>query len=203
MAAVEHRDGSGPSTSVRNADGTVQIMDWLDHKDLQWPDNVEKPTDGMPLRKEQLKVRLAEVEEVMKALNGISTGDRTVWDQSLVKSVSRKSFDYSAWRRVNTAAPLIAGHSFGGATLFSALQDPRFSFTKGVALDPWLERAFLRAFHSHYCLYSFLSTGAWERKDRRIRARDRQRKLYGLVITLCDSASLTQTDRRFRLDNNR
>lgn len=36
VAAIEHRDGTGPSSRITNADGEQKILDWLDWKDLQY-----------------------------------------------------------------------------------------------------------------------------------------------------------------------
>lgn len=36
MAAIEHRDGTGPSSRITNASGQQKILDWLDWKDLQY-----------------------------------------------------------------------------------------------------------------------------------------------------------------------
>ena len=36
MAAIEHRDGTGPSSRITNAEGQQKILDWLDWKDLQY-----------------------------------------------------------------------------------------------------------------------------------------------------------------------
>ena len=36
VAAIEHRDGTGPSSRITNAEGQQKILDWLDWKDLQY-----------------------------------------------------------------------------------------------------------------------------------------------------------------------
>lgn len=35
VAAIEHRDGTGPSSTIKTADGTVEKLDFLDFKDLE------------------------------------------------------------------------------------------------------------------------------------------------------------------------
>lgn len=35
VAAIEHRDGTGPSSKIVNSEGEKKVLDWLDWKDLQ------------------------------------------------------------------------------------------------------------------------------------------------------------------------
>ena len=36
MAAIEHRDGTGPSSRITDAEGQQKVLDWLDWKDIQY-----------------------------------------------------------------------------------------------------------------------------------------------------------------------
>lgn len=36
VAAIEHRDGTGPSSKIVNSEGEKKVLDWLDWKDLQY-----------------------------------------------------------------------------------------------------------------------------------------------------------------------
>lgn len=36
VAAIEHRDGTGPSSTITTSDGVTRQLDWLDWRDLEW-----------------------------------------------------------------------------------------------------------------------------------------------------------------------
>ena len=64
------------------------------------------------LRHVQLEVRLAEVEAVLHALKGITSGNPVSQTQL---TEAQTTFDWARWTSVNPRHPIIAGHSFGGS----------------------------------------------------------------------------------------
>jgi platelet-activating factor acetylhydrolase len=124
VAAIEHRDGTGPSSTILGFDGTKKVLDWLQWSDLQcvhsltlhgvekershsWPELAEQPRDDTTLRHVQIQVRLAEFEGVLDVMNRIARGatPHRIVDLG----------DWSRWARyVDVQQPVMAGHSFGG-----------------------------------------------------------------------------------------
>lgn len=138
VAAIEHRDGTGPSSTIRTEQGRVEKLDWLQWSDLQcvdhmtrtssyvlltvwvlrcvrrrWPDLPEQPKDDTILRHEQIKLRLAECEEIVAALQKISRGEPVA--QTALTPVN---FEFGKW--IDARRPIMAGHSLGGSAAVSA-----------------------------------------------------------------------------------
>lgn len=113
VVALEHRDGTGPSTQIELDDGRVKDLSWLDWRDIHWPDLAEQPKDDTTLRKVQLQLRQAELQHATVQMQMISQGN----------GVARKSpddFDWTRWRHaIDTAKPIMSGHSFGGTLAVS------------------------------------------------------------------------------------
>ncbi|THH19534.1 hypothetical protein EUX98_g8754 [Antrodiella citrinella] len=138
VAAIEHRDGTGPSSRITNADGCTTRLDWLDWKDLAWP-QPEQPKNDTTLRHVQLDVRLAEVQGVLDVMKKITNGD-VVAQTRLTQA--QTSFEWARWKCVNTHRPVMAGHSFGGTLGMAAASDPRFTFSQVVVMDPAVQRMY-------------------------------------------------------------
>ncbi|CAL1710013.1 unnamed protein product [Somion occarium] len=136
VAAIEHRDGTGPSSRITNAEGDMKILDWLDWKDLHWPGQ-EQPQDDTTLRHVQLQVRLAEVEAVLNALKGITSGQPVSQTQL---TEAQTTFDWARWTDVNVRYPIMTGHSFGGSLGIAAASDRRFRFSRVMVFDPAVQR---------------------------------------------------------------
>lgn len=113
VVGLEHRDGTGPSTLIEYDNGKTKVVHWLDWRDLHWPDLDTQPKDDTTLRKVQLQLRLAELEQVYVQLQMISQGN----------GVARKSTDDFDWQRwkgaIDTSRPIMSGHSFGGTLAVS------------------------------------------------------------------------------------
>ncbi|KAH7921574.1 hypothetical protein BV22DRAFT_1107127 [Leucogyrophana mollusca] len=137
VAAIEHRDGTGPSSRVTNDDGEQKDFYWLDWTDLDWIDLQEQPKDDTTLRHVQLEVRLAEVEQVQKAFQSIASGQPVRQTGS-----HRTSFDWARWTSVDPNKPIAAGHSFGGSLVMAAANDSRFDFSRIIVFDPAVQRKF-------------------------------------------------------------
>lgn len=142
VCAIEHRDGTGPSSAIKLDHGTIKDIDFLDWKDLDWP---TIPADSQPendtrLRKDQLEMRCAEFEEVIEIMTRINKGDPVI--QTSIKS---PNFDWDRWgpkwNAINTNKPVMVGHSLGGsAGLLAASYTERFEFRSLVVMDPACQR---------------------------------------------------------------
>ncbi|TCD63663.1 hypothetical protein EIP91_005143 [Steccherinum ochraceum] len=138
VAAIEHRDGTGPSSRITNGEGCMTRLDWLDWKDLVWP-TPEQPRNDTTLRHVQLDVRLAEVAAVLDVMKQITRGEPIV---QTTLTQAQTTFDWARWQCVNTYRPVMAGHSFGGTLGMAAAADARFRFSRVVVMDPAVQRLF-------------------------------------------------------------
>ncbi|KAH8102144.1 platelet-activating factor acetylhydrolase, isoform II-domain-containing protein [Cristinia sonorae] len=138
VAAIEHRDGTGPSSRITNREGYMTRLDWLDWKDLVWP-IPEQPKNDTTLRHVQLEVRLAEVEGVMSVMKQIANG-QPVAQTTLTQA--QTTFDWARWKCVNPHKPVMTGHSFGGTLGMAAASKPKFRFSRVVVMDPAVQRLF-------------------------------------------------------------
>jgi len=103
VAAIEHRDGTGPSVQLTDECGETKYMYWLNWTDLESKDVEEQPMDDTTLRHVQLSVRLAEVEGVLQALQPLTQGQGLVsigrtpslceWEGWHVMEVTKFSYD--------------------------------------------------------------------------------------------------------------
>lgn len=149
VCAIEHRDGTGPSSSIKLDNGVIKELDFLNWQDLDWP---EIPADQQPdndtrLRKDQLEMRCGEIKEVISIMKRINQGDPVI--QNAIKS---PHFDWERWgpkwNAINTNKPVMVGHSLGGSVgLLAASLTDTFEFRSLVVMDPACQRellAFLR-----------------------------------------------------------
>ncbi|KAH8818833.1 alpha/beta-hydrolase [Flagelloscypha sp. PMI_526] len=136
VASLEHRDGTSPTSKVTMLDGTIKAVDWLDWKDLNWPELDMQPADDTILRHSQLEMRCAEIHEVIKFIKCLSQGDDVV-NQLTSKP---KDFDWSLWHNVDTSCPILAGHSFGGATALAVSADNKHPYKAVISMDPAVQR---------------------------------------------------------------
>lgn len=142
VCAIEHRDGTGPSSSIKLENGEVKELDFLNWQDLDWP---ELPADQQPdndtrLRKDQLEMRCGEIEEVISIMKKFSQGDPVI--QNAIKS---PNFDWERWgpkwNAINANKPVMVGHSLGGSVgLLAASLTDRFEFRSLVVMDPACQR---------------------------------------------------------------
>ncbi|KAF7967532.1 hypothetical protein HWV62_31495 [Athelia sp. TMB] len=135
VCAIEHRDGTSPSSTIVNEDGETKKLDWLQWSDLDWPDMKTQPEDDTILRHEQIKMRVAEMEEVLKIMTAFSRGENPP-----KTSPHAPDFNWSAWRAVETNKPVIAGHSLGGCAAIAAAADTGYEFSSVLAFDPAIQR---------------------------------------------------------------
>ena len=114
-----------------------------------------QPEDDTILRHEQIKMRVAEIEEVLKVMTAFSRGENPP-----KTSPHAPDFNWSAWRAVETNKPVIAGHSLGGcaavrtnprseetpadqrAFKIAAAADTGYEFSSVLAFDPAIQRTY-------------------------------------------------------------
>ncbi|KAM0722897.1 hypothetical protein Q7P37_001095 [Cladosporium fusiforme] len=172
VCAVEHRDGSSPRSYVNHAKsgyGSRQEREArgnLDHwhaeqahgydiVDYMFPQ--ENPYDTGPnnpkgvdteLRKAQINLRMAEIEEAYQVMCKISSGDgQRIAEHNLRRkgyqgssSYGLNGVDWKSWEgRVNLEHVTACGHSFGAATVVEMLRsrDRLKYYSQGIIYDIW------------------------------------------------------------------
>lgn len=111
VVAVEHRDGTSPSSKISAADGTTREIDFLNYTDVDWPDMDVQPADDNTLRHEQIKIRCAEMEEARKVFEKLASGTPVEQYSFNPPTV----FSWDRWQNIDASRPVLAGHSLGGA----------------------------------------------------------------------------------------
>jgi platelet-activating factor acetylhydrolase len=167
VVSIEHRDGSGPRTYINlPPDHKLEEKVDIDPKamrkgymkmDYVFPE--KNPRDTMPgnqcgvdceLRRAQIALRLAEIEEAYYVMSRIHAGDG---DAIAAKNLRMKSpttcggssrglrgVDWVSWKgRFHLQQVTILGHSFGAATTVEVLRhQDRFHYVgQGILYDPW------------------------------------------------------------------
>ncbi|KAJ8589801.1 hypothetical protein M405DRAFT_738008 [Rhizopogon salebrosus TDB-379] len=135
VVAIEHRDGTGPSSRITAEGGIRRDCDWLDWTDLHWVNLDEQPKCDNTLRRVQLEVRQAELEHVIIALNRISKGQKVPQTR-----FSKGDWSWTPWTCINPSSPIMVGHSFGGSLALAAATDSRFNFSRVIVFDPATQR---------------------------------------------------------------
>ena len=131
VAAIEHRDGSGPGSEVMRKDGPSRNVFHISEGQLS-------PQPETPdFKVMQLAMRQAEVEETVNVLRKI--------DDGLGKDVytfnSRgEGIALAGWKgRLNMNQMVVAGHSYGATLALQALKgapSESLPFVGGIILDP-------------------------------------------------------------------
>lgn len=131
VAAIEHRDGSGPGSSITLKDGVSREVSLISESML------EPQPDTAAFKKMQIDMRLAEIDETVRVLRSINEG----YGKEVFETNARsEGEDLSQWRgRLNLDRIVISGHSYGATTALQALKgapsDER-PFVGGIILDP-------------------------------------------------------------------
>ena len=116
------------------------MVNYIKPEDLRF-DAPNPPLSQIDHRKEQLIMRLAEIEEVLAIIRRVNDGDGGAVVESNLRNLPNGERDVPYWKgRIDVKNAIAAGHSFGGATTLQALRaGSKFPFVSGVALDPWLD----------------------------------------------------------------
>ncbi|KZT29794.1 alpha/beta-hydrolase, partial [Neolentinus lepideus HHB14362 ss-1] len=134
VVAIEHRDGTSPSSKITAADGTSTLVDWLEWSDLEWPEMRAQPLDDQALRQVQIQLRCAEVREVLGVLGRMGRGEDV-----LRTSLHAPEFDWTRWVHVDPSQPVMVGHSLGGSVGL-ATSSQNMPFRAVVVFDPATQR---------------------------------------------------------------
>lgn len=123
------------------------------------PFTAEQGEKEMALRRAQLAMRAAEIQEAMYIMKRINAGD-SEWLASkhtrslgsalcgpdrFIRARKRLGIEhcdefFSHWKgKLDIQFPTLAGHSFGGATVFEFLRREQSDFQYGIILDPWMD----------------------------------------------------------------
>lgn len=131
VAAVEHRDGSGPGTIITRADGTKNNLYHFSDPDLTPRPSISE------LKHAQLAFRQAEMEETYKILTAIDRGEGYAIFQ---RNARREGKALSYWKgKLDVENLVIAGHSYGATLALQALKGAPASDLPakgGIILDP-------------------------------------------------------------------
>jgi platelet-activating factor acetylhydrolase len=119
VAAIEHRDGSGPGTTVHLPDGQKRNVIFFRANQLQPEDQVLEVSNE-DYRFKKLAFRDAEIQETISVLRSLNAGSGTkIFNQNYRKE--GKTLD--EWKnRLNISQTIIAGHSFGATGAMQALK---------------------------------------------------------------------------------
>ncbi|CAO2649342.1 Nn.00g067270.m01.CDS01 [Neocucurbitaria sp. VM-36] len=135
VAAVEHRDGSGPGTIIHHPSGKEQKVWHLKLKDLQ----SDPPMTELDLKAAQLAFREAEISETIKLFAQLNAGEAPIVN---LKPESPRESLPGFKHRLNLSAVTVAGHSYGATGVMQALNTTEtwgMPINGGIALDPGKE----------------------------------------------------------------
>ncbi|KAG8901298.1 hypothetical protein FRB99_005413 [Tulasnella sp. 403] len=141
VLAIGHGDRTAPMVITRENGQNVE-KPYLRLDKVQWEGGVKPNNSIYPLRVEQLEFRRTEVYEVLKAFTDAVNGNHEA-----VEVQNAPEFSWNDWKgRVECERDVIlAGHSFGSATMMSLLAHPPpegfppLSVNQVILLDPWVE----------------------------------------------------------------
>ena len=131
VAAIEHRDGSGPGSAVHHGDGSSEEVFLISQSQLD-------PRPDIPeFKAMQLAMRQAEIEETVRILRLINEG---LGSEIHKLNAREEGSDLSEWKqRLNMERIVVAGHSYGATGALQALKDApseKLPFVGGLILDP-------------------------------------------------------------------
>jgi platelet-activating factor acetylhydrolase len=132
VAAVEHRDGSGPGTIIHHTDGTERKVWHMKLKDLE----STPPMSDLDLKEAQLAFREAEISETIKLFAQLNAGEAPIVN---LKPDSPREALPGFKGRLNMDAVTVAGHSYGATGAMQALKaagTKKMPINGGIALDP-------------------------------------------------------------------
>jgi platelet-activating factor acetylhydrolase len=132
VAAVEHRDGSGPGTIIHHPDGKEEKVWHMKLRDLE----SKPPMTDLDLKEAQLAFRQAEISETIKLFAQLNAGEAPIVN---LKPDSPREALPGFKNRLNLAAVTVAGHSYGATGAMQALKaagTKDMPINGGIALDP-------------------------------------------------------------------
>ncbi|PSN59821.1 hypothetical protein BS50DRAFT_604969 [Corynespora cassiicola Philippines] len=133
VAAVEHRDGSGPGSIIHYPSGKERSVWHISAKDLE----SDPPMSPSDVQVAQLAFREAEIEETIRLFHLLNAGHGDLV-QNLKLDTPRTALP-SFKKRLNLSAVTVAGHSYGATGALQALKSAgseAMPINGGIALDP-------------------------------------------------------------------
>jgi platelet-activating factor acetylhydrolase len=135
VAAVEHRDGSGPGSLIINSNGQEKRrVTYMRQTDLL----SNPPMDTAKFKEDQLAFREAEMEEVIRVLRSVNDGNGTGVFESNTRKEGHCLHNWAG--KLDFKRLLIAGHSYGATGALQALKGAPLSKQRpvigGIILDP-------------------------------------------------------------------
>lgn len=131
VAAIEHRDGSGPGSMVNFEDGLSEDVFHITQSQL------DPRPDTPEFKIMQLGMRQAEVEETVRVLRLLNDG---LGAEVHKLNAREEGADLSEWKdRLNMDRIVMAGHSYGATLALQALKgapSEKLPFVGGIILDP-------------------------------------------------------------------
>ncbi|KAH9832525.1 platelet-activating factor acetylhydrolase, isoform II-domain-containing protein [Rhodofomes roseus] len=144
VAALEHRDGTSPSSKITDDKGNTKNVDWLEWSDLEWPDLETQPTDDTTLRGAQLDLRAAEISEAIRVVGRMASGEDIIRYSDPIQApgvTTAQAFDWKRWDdAVDFETPVMAGHSLGGTAALVVSARNEFNFDGIIVFDPATQR---------------------------------------------------------------
>ncbi|KAL2878795.1 hypothetical protein SGCOL_006024 [Colletotrichum sp. CLE4] len=133
VAAIEHRDGSGPGSVVTAKDGKKRKVMYLNKNELR--DGKKMESDDLKFK--QLAFRQAEIEETIAVLESLHAGKGSM---VFTDNARKEGHGLEDWQgRLDFSQTAIAGHSFGATGALQALKGATSTENPavgGIALDP-------------------------------------------------------------------
>jgi platelet-activating factor acetylhydrolase len=130
VAAIEHRDGSGPGTTIMTENGSRPLFH-INEAQLDPRPETEQ------FKAMQLAMRQAEVEETVAVLREIHNGSGRVIYEANARAEGR---DLAEWKgRLMMERMVIGGHSYGATLALQTLKDAPSAplpFVGAIILDP-------------------------------------------------------------------
>jgi len=133
VAAIEHRDGSGPGSVVQAKGQADRNVFHRDIKELQSAKELDTPA----LKKAQLDFRQAEIEETVRVLREINAGSG---DMVFKNNPRTEGSDLDQWTGcLNVEEMTVGGHSYGATGALQTLRggpSTALPFKGAIILDP-------------------------------------------------------------------
>ncbi|KAG7449029.1 uncharacterized protein BT62DRAFT_887202 [Guyanagaster necrorhizus] len=152
VLAIEHQDGTAPACVTREwgVEGTrrPRVVRYMQENDVKW--EREPPSNLLyPLRTDQLAFRQHEVYLTHSIFSSLVRNDENL----LLETIDGSAIDWDSWSARDDEAETVqcsenvtlAGHSFGGCTMFYILSAGHsewvapISVSNALIFDPWLD----------------------------------------------------------------
>lgn len=131
VIAIEHSDGSAVITARNNF--TTKISYQNPFK-MECMDGESENERNLRCRREHIAIRTRQVFQTVTLVKQLHAGSFSNADNLL-----DCNFDMAQFKdRLDLDHLVLAGHSFGGATAISVLEDPSHSFKCALIFDPWM-----------------------------------------------------------------